>query len=74
MDKNWLFFRRPTESGETTALLNLDLVQSIEIVSQNSLILRFNQNQTISIEGQLALDLVKHLMTRVVRLDQQNES
>jgi hypothetical protein len=74
MDKNWLFYTRTLESGEpgATALINLSCVRTVEIVSSNTLQLRYGPGptETITVEGQFALDLVKHLMTRVIRFDQ----
>ena len=68
---NWLFLTKTSDSGEagSTVLLNLDCVQAVEIISNDSLRLRFSETQTITMEGQAALDLVNHLMTRVVRFD-----
>jgi hypothetical protein len=75
MNKNWLFYSKTLESGEpgATALINLSSVRTVEIVSSNSLLLRFGPTggtDTITVEGQFALDLVKHLMTKVIRFDQ----
>lgn len=72
--KNWVLLERPSETGQDGAFVNLDLVQSVEIISQNSLKLRFSETQTISIEGPTAVDLVKYLMTKTVRLKQPSQT
>lgn len=72
-EKNWFLLARAMGSGElgATALLNLNCVQTVEIVSDTSIRLRFSETQTISVEGHVALDLVKHLMTKVICFDQE---
>jgi hypothetical protein len=74
-EKNWFPLSRTAETGKpgATALLNLDLVQSVEIISDRALKLRYSENQTISIEGKIALDLVRYLMTKTVHLDQDQD-
>jgi len=73
MSANWMFLTRTLESGESgpTGLLNLDCVQIVEIVSSSSLRLRFSETETVTIEGQPALDLVRYLMTKVIRFEQE---
>jgi hypothetical protein len=66
---DWYILATTQSSGEPNqaALLNLDVVQTVEVISPTSVRVRFRENETISLEGQPALDLVQYLMAKGVR-------
>lgn len=64
---DWFMLARTLPSGEPqAALINLDRAQTVEIISETSVTIRFSQNETISLEGQAARDLMAHLMAKAV--------
>ena len=69
-DKNWWYLTKPDLPHPI--LLNLDRVQAVEIISEQSLRLRFSDTMTMKVEGQQALDIVRHLMSKVIR-DEANQ-
>jgi hypothetical protein len=71
-DKNWWFLTKPDQPHPI--LLNLDRVQTVEIISEQSLRLRFSDTMTVKVEGQQALGIVKYLMSKAIQVEQNNKS
>jgi hypothetical protein len=56
-----------TGTPEGSAFVNLDLVQTVEFVSGGAIRLRFRENETITVEGSEATELLKYLATITIR-------
>jgi hypothetical protein len=68
-EKNWLFL---SKTGRWPILLNLDRIQSIEILSDNSLAVRFGEKDTINLDGIVASEVLACVMERAIRPGQKS--
>lgn len=59
----WPLSKTGTPDG--SAFLNLDLVQTVEFVSDGTIRVRFSETQTITIEGKDASNLLAYLSTKI---------